>query len=368
MFKQIGLFDEANRLERLSELGDPLEKLTAALNFEIFRPLLNAIFGKVKDDSAGGRQPLCFLLVFKIILLQELYCISDDKTEYLINDRLSFQRFLGLGLGDKVPDAKTIWKYKDELAKSGRAKELFELFGGMMEEIGVITRKGSIIDATFADAPRQRNRRDENKTIKEGGIPEEWQKPENANKLAQKDTDARWVKKGDEVHFGYKDTAKVDAESKLIVDFAVTDAAKHDSQMIVGLIDENDEVVYGDSAFTGEELHAEIKAKHKEACLAHGMTEEEYEENNHEIKLKIHEKGYRNKPLTDEQKANNTEKSRVRARVEHVFGHMENSMGGIVIRTIGITKATMSLTIKNLAYNISRFALLTRQKKFAAIS
>jgi IS5 family transposase len=349
---QFNFLDEESRLDRLSKLGDPLEKVTTAVDFEFFRPTLDAIFGKEKDEGKGGRPPWDFVLIFKILILQELYNIADGHTEFLINDRLSFQRFLGLSLGSKVPDAKTIWAYKDALCKSGREKELFDRFVAELSEIGIVTRKGSLVDASFVDAPRQRNTREQNKTIKGGKVPEEWKGDDakSKNRLAQKDTDARWAKKGNETHFGYKDHAKVDQESKIIIDFTVTNASVHDSQEIVGLIDEEDEVAYADSAYVGEELHEKIKEK------------------NPGIKLKIHEKGYKNRPLTDEQKASNTEKSRVRARVEHVFGHMTSSMGGITVRTIGIEKTTVAVTLKNLAYNISRFSFLSRQKKLAAIS
>jgi len=140
--------------------------------------------------------------MFKIIVLQRLYNLSNDQTEYQSNDRRSFMRFLELELCDKVPDAKTIWKFKNDLAEA--MEELFCLFDKQLEKEGLITHKGTIVDATFVDAPRQRNSRDENKIIKEGKIPPEWEKLENIHQLKQKDTDARWTKKGNEVHFGYK--------------------------------------------------------------------------------------------------------------------------------------------------------------------
>ena len=130
----------------------------------------------------------------------------------------------------------------------------------------------------------------------------------------------------------------------------MTNAAVHDSREIVELIDEDDGVVYADSAYVGGDLQEELKKK------------------NPKIELKINEKGYRNHPLTEEQKESNKEKSKVRVRVEHVFGHMEKSMGGIFVRSIGIEKATVVLTLKNLAYNISRFAFLSRQRKLSTIS
>ena len=343
--KQIGLFDEDRRLARLSEMGDPLEKVSRAVNWEIFRPVLNLEFYK-EERKAGGRPAWDYVLMFKILLLQAWYNIADDKTEYMINDRLSFQRFLGLSLGSKVPDAKTIWLFRDTLSKNGADKELFALFTEQMEDQGVITRKGSIVDASFVDAPRQRNTQEENQTIKEGRIPEEWKDAENANKKEQKDTDARWAKKNKEVHYGYKDHVKVDVDSKMIVNFEVTDAAVHDSQAIVELCDKKDEVINADSAYVGEDLERELKEKCAE-----------------DVKRQINEKGYRNRPLTEEQKASNREKSRVRARVEHVFGHITNAMGGMTIRCIGLRRARCAITFKNLAYNLSRYAYLRFAKK-----
>jgi IS5 family transposase len=343
--KKIYLFAEDIRLTRLSEMGDPLEKVLAAVDWEIFRPILNKVFHK-EVRGIGGRTPWDYVLMFKILLLQAWYNIADEKAEYMINDRLSFQRFLGLSLGDKVPDAKTIWLFRDTLSKNGAEKELFDLFTKQMEVQGVITRKGSIVDASFVDVPRQRNTREENNTIKDGGIPEDWKKEDNANMLEQKDTDARWTKKNNETHFGYKDHVKVDAESKMVVDFLITNAAVHDSQAIVDICDEKDNVISADSAYVGEELERQLKEKCGE-----------------DIVLNIIEKGYRNKPLTDEQKALNKEKSRVRVRVEHVFGHMTNSMGGMTIRCIGLTRARCTIALKNLAYNLSRYTYLTSVKK-----
>ena len=340
--KQINFFGEYNRLGRLSEMGDPLEKVAGKIDFEIFRPILNTVYQREATDK-GGRPPWDNILMFKIMLLQEWYHIADDKTEYLINDRLSFQRFLGLSLNEKVPDAKTIWLYKEILKKSGKYKELFDLFTNQMEQMGVITRVGSIVDASFVDVPKQRNKRDENEKIKSGEVPDNW----TENKKRQKDTDARWTEKNGEKHYGYKDHVKVDRDSKMIVDFSVTDASVHDSRAIVDLIDEKDKEVHADSAYVGEELNKNILLK------------------NPDLKLKIHEKGYRNRPLTDEQKESNREKSRIRVRVEHVFGHMTNSMGGMTTRAIGIERTKCVITLKNLAYNLSRWVCLANDKKLA---
>jgi IS5 family transposase len=138
--------------------------------------------------------------MFKILVLQRLFNISDDQTEYQVKDRISFMRFLGVTLGNRVPDAKTIWLFRENLTKAGVVKELFDLFTNCLESQGIITRAGSMADASFADAPRRRNSREENKKIKEKKY-----RKNNINKLRQKDTDARWTKKGNETHYGYKD-------------------------------------------------------------------------------------------------------------------------------------------------------------------
>ena len=325
----------------MSELGDPLEKVAMVVDFEMFRPILSEIFSyQTYDGGKGGRKPWDYVLMFKILLLQEWNHIADDNTEYLINDRLSFQRFLCLTLGDKVPDAKTIWAFREGITKSGRSKELFALFTRLMEERGIITRRGSIIDASFADVPRQRNTRDENETIKSGNVPEEWERPGSEAKLSQKDTDARWTKKNGVTHYGYKNHIKADRDSKMIVDYAVTDASVHDSQAAAELIDTKDKYVHMDSAYSGEPVERAIREKNKS------------------VRLSVNQKGHRNRPLTNRQKAMNRRKSKIRVRVEHIFGYIRMSMGGLGIRCIGGDRAAAALGLKNLAYNISRLATL----------
>ena len=161
-----------------------MERVSKAVDFEIFRPILNDVFRK-EAAGAGGRPPWDYVLMFKILLLQQWYSIADDVTEYLVNDRLSFQRFLGLSLGDKVPDAKTIWLFRENLIKDGAYKRLFDLFSRQLEGQGVITRGGSIVDASFVDSPRQRNSLEENQKIKSGEGADLWK--EKVHKCRQKD-------------------------------------------------------------------------------------------------------------------------------------------------------------------------------------
>ena len=338
--QQITFFDEETRYEKLTALGDPLEQLNKVIKWEMFRSKLTKACQQ-EDTGKGGRPPIDVIVKFKASTIKRIYNLSYEQTEYQINDRLSFMRFLGISLSDRVLDANTIWDFENTLAQAGIMEELFCMFDAMLEEEGLITHKGTIIDATFVDAPRQRNHHEENKTIKEGNIPEEWKKPENAHKLAQKDTDARWTKKNNEVHFGYKDHVKCDADSKLITNYGVTDAALHDSQRCTQLLDETDKSFYADSAYSS----AEIAENLPENCENH-----------------ICEKGYKNHPLTEKQKASNREKSKIRCRIEHIFGFMTRSMKGITIRSIGITRAWFQIGFMNLAYNMLRYEFLKRPK------
>jgi len=334
--KQKGFFDENDRLAELSKLGDPLEKLNYHMNWESLRGILTRALKK-DAKGLGGRPPFDYVMMFKILVLQKLYNISDDKTEYLIKDRLSFQRFLGLQLCDTVPDAKTIWHFREELNNAKILDTVFYRFVERLEEEGVITRSGSIVDATFVDVPRQRNTKDENKEIKEGKIPEEWEKDENRHKKAQKDINARWMTKNKEKHYGYKNHIKIDKKSKIITKYRTTSAEVHDSQELKNLIEKRkDKRLYGDSAYTGKKI---------QSCIPKSVLN------------RIHEKGYRNKPLTKTQKRNNTAKSRIRARVEHVFASM-NHFGGLFIRTIGIARASFQIGLMNFVYNLTRYTYL----------
>src|SRR5215510_1763330 len=112
--KQKGFFDETDRLNKLSELGDSLEKLNKHINWEDFRRILTKALAK-EAAGPGGRPPFDYVMMFKILILQKIYNISDDQTEFQINDRLSFQRFIGIQLYDTVPDAKTIWYFREML-------------------------------------------------------------------------------------------------------------------------------------------------------------------------------------------------------------------------------------------------------------
>lgn len=329
------LFDDENSLELLSEIGNPLEMIDNVIDFEMFRSTLESKLLNTKKKNNAGAKPFDVLLMFKILILQRYYGLGDKQIEYQIIDRISFKNFLGLETGDKIPDEKTVWAFRESLTNEGLVEVLFNQFKNHLELKKLIFNEGQLVDASFTIAPRQRNTREENEKIKNGEGDELWN--DKPHKKCHKDIDARWTQKNKETFYGYKNHAKVDTKSKFINTYVVTDASVHDSQALDDLLDKKDEgqILHADSAYTGEEQEKTIE-KYK-------------------MKNKVHEKGYRNAPLTDEQKATNKEKSKTRARVEHVFGFMEQSMNGLFIKSIGIVRATGIIGLINLTYNLFRY-------------
>ena len=194
---QAGFFDIDERLKDLSAKGDDLERLNGLIDFEMFRAALEQAVPRA-DRSKGGRPPFDHVFMFKVLILQTMHSLSDERCEYLIKDRLFFMRFLGLGLASPVPDANTIWTFREALTRAKIDSEpavgvLFARFDTMVKACGYVAMSGQIIDATIVAAPKQRNTREEKQAIKEGRIPEGW--ADKPAKLAQKDRDARWTVK-----------------------------------------------------------------------------------------------------------------------------------------------------------------------------
>jgi IS5 family transposase len=285
--------------------------------------------------------------MFKILVLQYLHNLSDEKMEREMCDKLSWKRFLGFEITDRVPDSTTIQHFREVLIASDNYEGLFEIFIERLEALGIITNKGSIVDASFVEVPRQRNTRKQNEKIKNYEIPEEWL--DNPNVLSHKDTDARWAIKNKERHFGYKNHVKCDKESKIITSYWVTSANVHDSQALQYIVNQHDNALWADSAYIGESIVTFLRNA------------------NQNMSIQINERGTRGHQLTDKQKETNRAKSKVRARVEHIFGHMETSMGGMGIRCVGIVRAWFAIMMKNLTYNIARFATIIKMKSVARL-
>lgn len=335
---QPSFFDESERLTALSKLNDPLGILSKNVDFELFRPELARVFPR--DEKASGAKPYDVVFMFKILILQRLYKLSDQQVEYQITDRMSFTRFLGLRIGEAIPDYSTVWRFREALGRAKAVKALFERFNEHLASKGLLTQEGIIVDASFVEVPRQRNSREDNALIKQGQRPAGWDNQPHKN--SQKDLDARWTKKNQQTFYGYKDHVRTDAATGLIADYTVTDAAVHDSQAFDKLIGPEDRgrTLWADSAYTGAEIGAKLKAWG--------------------IISQIHEKGTAARTLDRAQLANNREKSRIRCLIEHVFGFMENSMNGPELEYIGLRRIETGIGLGNLTYNICRFVQLLR--------
>ena len=215
--------------------------------------------------------------------------------------------------------------------------KLFNDFDAQLNNEGYIAQKGQIVDASFVDVPKQRNTREENAEIKAGNTPQGFM--DDTNVGCQKDTDARWAKKNQETHFGYKNHATVDNKHKLIRNYEVTSAEVHDSNVFVDLLAENtSKDVWADSAYQSKKAERELAEK--------GM------------RSHVNKKGQKNKPLTDREKKANTTRSKIRVRVEHVFGSITNEQGGLYFRVIGLSRTKAKIGLMNMVYNMRRFVTL----------
>ena len=295
-------------------------------------------------------------MMFKVLVVQATNNLSDERAEFLINDRLSFMRFLGLGLADRVPDARTIWLFREKLTHAGAIKPLFDRFNAALREAGYIAMGGQIIDATLIAAPKQRNTEEEKTAIKEGRIPEDWKaKPA---KLRQKDRDARWTVKFSKAKeradgskpavdiaiptFGYQNHVSIDRQYGLIRRWDATDAAAYEgARLREGLLDKTNtaSLVWADTAYRSK-VNEEFLAKN-------GFVS------------RIHRKKPPRRPMPETMRRANALKSEVRSRVEHVFAMQKDKMG-LFIRTIGIARATMKIGMANIVYNVKRLVFLGR--------
>lgn len=355
MAGQPDFFDLSDRYEALSAAGDPLERLAGVVDFEVFRgPLIAALRRSVRGK--GGRPPFDPVMMFKILVLQALYSLSDEATEFQIKDRLSFQRFLGLGLDGTVPDATTVWLFRERLVQAKAIDKLFSRFDAALTDRGYLAMGGQIIDATVVPAPKQRNTEEEKAAIKDGRIPEAWKaKPA---RLRQKDRDARWsvkytkakVKDGADPKafkpvdlaipmFGYKIHVGIDRAHGLIRTWDASAANAHDGARLPDLISTSNtgSGVWADTAY---------RSKKNETFLEKGM-----------FKSYIHQRKPNRRAMPERIARANAKRSAIRSAVEHVFAGQKHRMG-LIVRTIGIARARIKIGMANLAYNFQRLAWL----------
>jgi transposase, IS5 family len=349
MAAQPGLFDLDRRYAALSAAGDPLERLALVIDFELFRDELEAALAR-SDRAKGGRPPYDAVLMFKVLLLQALYTLSDDQTEYQIRDRFSFIRFLELALHDPVPDAKTIWLFREQLTKAGAIERLFARFDAVLRAAGYLAMGGQIVDATVVEARRPRLTADEKAMVKGGDVPAHWSKA----KRAQMDCEGRWtIKRGRSAGegapkarvanqiavpvFGYKNHLEIDRRHGFFRRFAVTDAAAHDGRQLSQLLDPANTAsgVWADTAYRSA---ANVALLARRGLVPH-----------------LQRPKPRGKPMPSHLARGNASRARVRVAIEHVFAAQKCRLG-LVIRSVGLARATARLGLANLVTNLTRLA------------
>ena len=352
--RQAGLFGLSDHLKRLSAHGDPLKELSRIIDFERFRPTLLAALA-YGDGAKGGRPPYDPVAMLKVLILAAQNNVSYARMEYLIRDRLSWLRFLGFDLGVATPDANTICLFREKLTEASALEVLFADFDRQLKKRGFLAMGGQIVDATLVAAPKQRNTAPEKEAIKAGKKASEiW--PDDPARAAQKDTDARWSlkfakakplangKPGIDIaipSFGYKSSVSICRTFGFIRKRKVTDAARFDGRpRDVVTSDNTASDVWADTAYRSQANEAGLKRQSRVSC--------------------IHRKKPRCKPMPERTARANAAKSKVRARVEHVFARQKDQMG-LFIRTIGIKRAEAKITLANLAYNMHRLIFHERR-------
>lgn len=334
-------FTGADALAALSQRGDPLQRLQQVVDFEAFRKEVEkAVYRPAKGPGGAPRWDV--VTMFKLLVLQRLYNLSDDQAEFQVSDRISFRRFLGLNLCDAVPDSRTLWLFRESLTQAGTLPRLFEAYRDQLLQAGLITREGSLVDATFVTVPKQRNTREENAEIKAGKVPEAW----SPEQRWHKDCEARWTRKGPDTFFGYKNHVKVDRESKLIVTFKVTAASTNDGALLPDLVDATDKVVHADCAYNRDLVRDYLRGLGIRACLQ--------------------AKGTRHVQLTEAQRRTNRWHARTRVRVEHVFALIKNVMKADHLRYIGQKRIEAAVALTNLLHNVLRAGQLGHRAVAAA--
>lgn len=329
------LFAAEQHRRKLDKLGDPLMAIESCLDFAALSQAVDQAAPRV-SSAQGGRPPYPTETMVRILVLKRLYNLSDEQMEYQLLDRMSYQRFCGLAHASNIPDRTTIWTFENRIGEVG-AQALNE---GVTEQLlrkGFIARGGQMIDATLLPAPKQRNSREENKKLEQGEVPANW----NQAKRRQKDTDATWVKKHGQSHYGYKLSVNVDKKYKLIRKIKTDTASTHDSQHFDTILDPHNTSrdIYADRGYPSAKRQAWLKQQ--------GYRDQ------------IQRKGTRNHPLSDCQLGRNHRIAKVRARVEHVFASIDQ-MGGKLIRTIGQARANFAMTMMAACYNMKRLAYFSK--------
>jgi len=327
------LFAASERREKLDRLGDPLLVLDRHIDFAALAADVDRVAPRLMSPQ-GGRPPYPTQLMVRLLVLQQLFNLADEQVERQVLDRLSFQRFLGLLDSSSIPYAKTLWAFRERIAEHAAAESMLEDVQRQLAQHGYLARCGQLVDATIIEVPRQHLSKDEKTLLDQHALPVDW----TPGMRRQGDVEARWTQKHGKSFFGYKLHASADVKYKFIRKVEISPAQEHDSRHFQTLLDADNtgRKVYADSAYASAATKALLNAE--------GYVDQ------------VQRKGTAQKALSAAQQRRNHALSKVRSRIEHVFGRMWG-MGGKGIRTIGLARAAFGLHVKAATYNLQRLAM-----------
>lgn len=260
--------------KKIYGLGDRLQLMNKIIDWEPFVPLVASVF--LDNKETGGRPHTDEVVVVKSMVLQSCYGLSDPELEYQIHDRLSFRNFLGFP--DKIPDFTSIWKIRERLKDAGVDRLIRDELQRQMEEKGYKIKKGVIQDASFVEADLGRKRHYNEKKAEKAGRKIEYTEKQKSHM----DKDGTFSVKHGQVHFGYKNHVKSDADNHLILDYEVSTASLHDGE--VDLVEEGDNAAFRDKGYFGKKLNAKsVEDKTMQRGTRKGKLSEDDEKRNKAI-------------------------------------------------------------------------------------
>ena len=313
-----GQFDFADSLlGNNQKLNQRLDKVNRLVDWKPFEMRLNRIY-----SSPTGRPSHPVLLLFKCLLLQAWYNLSDYALEEVLDDRLSFRRFVDLSVSEKAPDHSVFSRFRDQLIQHKVHGQLFNELDRQLEDRGLILKKGTLVDATVIEAAPKKPNQNEDGTA--GKSPT--------------DPEADWTKKGGKYMFGYKAHVGVDQGSELIRRIAMTPAHVHDGEMLGQVVCGDELWAFADKAYDSTKNHKILQEKNVENGILM--------------------KGTCKRKLSGVEKMCNRILSKLRCPVERIFGTLKRSYRYSRARYLGLRKNILQLTVISMAYNLRRMGKL----------
>ncbi len=314
--QRIGVKGFADRLVEGISPQTVLDEIDQLIDFSIFA---DAFEVSSSGTSRGGRPAYPALMMFKILLIQTLYNLSDEKVEEALADRLSFKRFCGFAVEDITPDKTTIGRFRNSL--QGLEENFLDMVNEQLDQHGMRVRKGTLVDASIVKS---------NSKDPKGG------------EVSERDPEAGWTKKGGQYHHGYKVHVSMDKDSGLINKTKVTSADVHDSQALLECLDEDDGQVYADKAYDKEEDRKVLRKN--------------------QIKPRLMRRTYQSDTdIKKARKANlNKAIGKVRGAVEKFFGTTKRSYGMRQARYLGTLKNELHIRLMAVVYNLVRAVNITK--------